>query len=223
MAFNLPQSIDQARVQAYIRKFGYHEHDVLKKCRLETLKNRKDATMMTAPEEAAFLAFMVKLIGAKKGLEVGCFTGYSSIALAMALPSDGSLTVCEMDQALLDVASGYWKEAKVDQLITAIQGDAISSLNGLLMGGEKNRFDFAYIDANKESYIDYYEFALQLVRAGGLVIIDNTLWGGRVANSKETDALTNTMRSLNELILNDSRVESVLTPLGDGVTFARKL
>jgi predicted O-methyltransferase YrrM len=143
--------------------------------------------------------------------------------LALALPSDGSLTVCEMDQVLLEVASGYWKEANVDQLITAIQGDAISSLNGLLMSGGKNRFDFAYIDANKESYIDYYEFALQLVRAGGLIIIDNTLWGGRVANSKETDALTNTMRSLNELILNDSRVDSVLTPLGDGVTFARKL
>jgi len=223
MAINISQTLDQARVQAYIRKFGYHEHEVLKKCRLETLKNRKDATMMTAPEEAAFLAFMVKAIGAQKGLEVGCFTGYSSVALALALPLNGHLTVCEMDADLLNVASGYWKDAKVDQLVTSMQGDANKSLKSLLARGEENTFDFAYIDANKESYIDYYEMALQLVRVGGLIIIDNTLWGGRVADAKEVDSITTAMRMLNEFILKDSRVDSVLTPLGDGVTFARKL
>jgi predicted O-methyltransferase YrrM len=223
MAINISHTLDQARVQAYIRKFGYHEHEVLKKCRLETLKNRKDATMMTAPEEAAFLAFMVKSIGAKKGLEIGCFTGYSSIALALALPSNGRLTVCEMDADLLSVASGYWKEAKVDHLVTAMQGDAKSSLSTVLARGEENTFDFAYIDANKESYMDYYEMALRLVRVDGLIIIDNTLWGGRVADTKATDGITIAMRTLNEFILKDSRVDSVLTPMGDGVTFARKL
>lgn len=223
MAINISQTLDQARVQAYIRKFGYHEHEVLKKCRLETLKTRTDATMMTAPEEAAFLAFIVGLIGARRGLEIGCFTGYSSIALALALPKDGHLTVCEMDPHLLGVASGYWKEAKVDHLITALQGDAKNSLSGLLAHGKKETFDFAYIDANKESYMDYYEMALQLVCVGGLIIIDNTLWGGRVADSKEADKITSSMRMLNEFILKDSRVDSVLTPLGDGVTFARKL
>lgn len=223
MAINISQTLDQARVQAYIRKFGYAEHEILKKCRLETLKTRKDATMMTAPEEAAFLAFVIKLMGAKKGLEIGCFTGYSSIALALALPSDGGLTVCEMDADLLAVASGYWREAKVDHLVTGIQGDAKKSLGDLLKSGQSAHFDFAYIDANKESYQDYYELALQLVRAGGLIIIDNTLWGGRVADTKETDEITRSMRSLNEFILKDPRVESVMTPLGDGVTFARKL
>lgn len=223
MAINISQTLDQARVQAYIRKFGYHEHEVLKKCRLETLKTRADATMMTAPEEAAFLAFIVGLVGAKRGLEIGCFTGYSSIALALALPKDGHLTVCEMDPHLLSVASGYWKEAGVDHLITAMQGDAKNSLNGLLDNGKKESFDFAYIDANKESYRDYYEMALQLVRVGGLIIIDNTLWGGRVADTKEVDNITSSIRMLNEFILKDSRVDSVLTPLGDGVTFARKV
>lgn len=223
MAINISQTLDQARVQAYIRKFGYHEHDVLKKCRLETLKTRPDATMMTAPEEAAFLAFMVSLVGARRGLEIGCFTGYSSIALALALPGDGHLTVCEMDQQLLAIAAGYWKEAKVDHLVTTMQGDAKKSLNDLLTQGQQESFDFAYIDANKESYADYYEMALQLVRTGGLIIIDNTLWGGRVADTKQTDNITSCMRTLNEFILKDSRVDSVLTPIGDGVTFARKL
>lgn len=223
MATGTATSLEEARLLAYVRKVGIQESATLKKCRLETLKNRSDATMMTAPEEAAFLAFVVKLIGAKKGLEIGVFTGYSSIALAKALPDDGTLTVCEMDAELLNIAAGYWQEADLSHKITSYQGDAVISLQKLLTEDNLESFDFVYIDANKEGYRDYYEFALQLVKPNGLVMIDNTLWSGRVADRAQQDSTTQAIRSLNEFICSDPRVESVLTTLGDGVTFIRKL
>ena len=222
MAWVNASTLDDARVMAYVRKFGFHEHDVLKKCRLETIKNRPDATMMTAPEEAAFIAFMVRLSGVSNCLEIGTFTGYSSLSVALALPENGRLTVCELDAELLGIAAGYWQEAGVSHKIQPINQNGIDGLNGLITDGKSGTFDLVYIDADKTNYPNYYELALQLLQPGGMIILDNMLWNGKVANRQETDDISVTLRQLNQKILEDQRVESVLTALGDGVTFATK-
>lgn len=219
------RDLETAKTTAYVRRYGFREHPVLKKCRLETLKSHKDdAIMMTAPEEAAFLAFLVELIGARKGLEIGVFTGYSSVSFALALPPDGELVVCEYDPKLLQVASGYWQEAGVDAKITAHVGPAADSLGNLLADDNQlGSFDFAYIDANKDQYDIYYESALKLVKPGGVIMLDNMLWGGRVADRKDDSANTVAIRQLNEKLHQDERVSLSMIPLSDGVSFLRKL
>jgi len=216
--------LESAKITAYARRYGVREHDVLKRCRLETLKSRQDASIMTMPEEAAFLAFYVKAIGARRGLEVGVFTGYSSIALALAMPADAELVCCELDPVAADTARAYWQAAGVDSKVTCHIGPALDTLNALLADNNNlNSFDFAYIDANKDQYDAYYEAALQLIRPGGTVILDNMLWGGKVTDRNDTSRETLAIKQLNEKIHNDVRVEMVLSTMGDGVTFARKL
>ncbi|WP_226663465.1 O-methyltransferase [Microbulbifer aggregans] len=222
MAWNSTAGLDDARTLAYVRKFGFHEHDVLKKCRLETFKSRPDATMMTPPEEAAFIAFLVKLSGSRNCLEIGSFTGYSSLAIALALPEDGSLTVLEVDGELLEIASNYWQEAGVSNRVRAVNQGGVEGLNALLAEGSAGTFDLVYIDANKESYPDYYESSLALLKTGGVIILDNMLWSGKVADRSDDSDIATTLRQLNTRILEDSRVESILTTLADGVTFAIK-
>lgn len=222
MALNYSGDLASARTLAFVRRYGMREHPELKKCRLETLRNRKDATMMTAPEEAAFLAFFIQAIGARRGLEIGVFTGYSSLALALALPADGKLVACEVDPEAARIAGEHWKAAGVANKVVVHVGDAVATVERFIAAGESNSYDFAYIDANKEQYDTYYEACLKLVRVGGHIIIDNMLWGGKVADSGDTDASTAALRALNEKIHKDERVDVVLSTMGDGVTFARR-
>lgn len=212
-----------AKLLAYTRRYGIREHAVLKQCRLETLKNQPDASMMTMPEEAAFLAFFIKTMNARRGLEIGVFTGYSSVSLALAMPEDSELLCLEVNQELADIARSYWRAAGVDHRVTCRVGDAVAGVNQLVEQGQSNTFDFAYIDANKERYDAYYEAALQLVRPSGVIIMDNMLWGGKVIDNDDNSEATQAIKNLNRKIHADSRVEMVLTTLGDGVTFARKL
>ena len=215
--------LESAKVMAYARRYGIREHDVLKQCRLETLKMRPDASIMTMPEEAAFLAFFIKSIGAKRGLEIGVFTGYSSIALSLSMPEDSELVCCELEQETADIARGYWNAAGVGDRVVCHVGPALDTLNRFLSEGQQDSFDFAYIDANKDQYDDYYEASLQLVKPGGIIILDNMLWGGKVVDRKDTSKETVAIKSLNEKIHGDMRVEMALTTMGDGVSFVRKL
>lgn len=212
-----------AKLLAYTRRFGIREHEVLKQCRLDTLKNRPDASMMTMPEEAAFLAFFIKTMNARRGLEIGVFTGYSSLSLALAMPEDSELLCLEVSQELADIAHSYWQAAGVDHRVTCRVGDAVTEVNRLIEQGQRETFDFAYIDANKEQYDAYYEAALQLLRPSGVIIMDNMLWGGKVIDKDDVSEATQAIKNLNQKIHTDARVEMALTTLGDGVTFARKL
>ena len=212
-----------AKLLAYTRRFGIREHDVLKQCRLDTLKNRADASMMTMPEEAAFLAFFIKTMNARRGLEIGVFTGYSSLSLALAMQEDSELLCLEVSQELADIARSYWQAAGVGHRVVCRVGDAVAGVNELVEQGQRETFDFVYIDANKEQYDVYYEVALQLLRPSGVIIMDNMLWGGKVTNKDDASEATQAIKKLNQKIHTDIRVEMVLTTLGDGVTFARKL
>jgi len=222
MALDLRAGIEGARTTAYVRRFGYREPDILKKCRLETLRTRADASIMTAPEVAGFVAFFLAALGAKHGLEIGVFTGYSSLAFGLALPKDGSLTVCEIDPVNAATAKGYWDEAGLSDRIRCLVGDARASLQALLDEGSADRFDFAYIDADKEGYDSYFEASLKLVRRGGVIIIDNTLWGGRVADRNDDADATVAIRALNAKLHADERIDLIQTTMGDGTTFARR-
>lgn len=218
--------LDSALLLAYVRRYGIEEPSVLKQCRLETLKNFPDPNesgMMVMPEEAAFLSFFLSSLGYRRGVEVGVFTGYSSLAIALALPDDGELVCCEISQKYADIAAGYWREAEVENKISCQIGSASNTLQSLIEEGEVGQFDFMYIDADKEGYDRYYELGLQLVRAGGMIILDNMLWGGKVASREAQDDATLAIKNLNEKIHADTRVKSVLTTIGDGTIFARKL
>ncbi|TVZ41771.1 putative O-methyltransferase YrrM [Alteromonadaceae bacterium 2753L.S.0a.02] len=215
--------LETSKVLAYTRRYGIREHEILKKCRLETLKNRGDASIMTMPEEAAFLAFFVKSMGFKRGLEIGVFTGYSSLSVLMAMPDDGFLTCCEISQECADLARGYWKDAGVDHKAECIVGDAVATVQKLISEGKECSFDFTYIDANKDKYDEYYEAALVLTRPGGIIIIDNMLWGGRVTDKSDTTPETTAIVALNKKLHGDERIEVCLSTMGDGVSFIRKL
>jgi len=221
MALDSRAGLQTARTLAYVRRYGMREHPVLKRCRLETLKNRPDATIMTAPEVACFIGFFLECMGAQRGLEVGVFTGYSSLAIGLSLPEDGSLLACEADPTVLALATDYWRAAGIAGKVQGRLGDARRTLEELIVAGERGSFDFAYIDADKLGYDAYYEACLVLVRARGVIIVDNTLWGGRVADSANVEAETQALRAFNEKLAKDQRISLVQTTMGDGTTFAR--
>lgn len=216
-------NLDSAKLFAYTRRYGIRESNILKKCRLETIKNLDEAGIMTMPEQAAFLAFFIKSMGFKKGLEIGVFTGYSSLAILQAMPDDGKLVCCEISQEYADVAIDYWKQAGVEHKAKCIVGDAVKSVNNLIDSGEQNSFDFVYIDANKNDYDSYYEAALKLTKPAGIIMLDNMLWGGKVVDLEDTSEWTTAIKELNKKLHKDIRIEVCLTTLGDGVTFIRKL
>jgi predicted O-methyltransferase YrrM len=204
----------------YIAITGIREHPVLTRLREETQRLPR-ASMQVAPEEGALLAQLVRLIGARRVLEVGTFTGYSSTAMALALPPDGRIVCCDLNEEWTDVARRAWADAGVADRTELRLGPAVATLDALLAAGETGSFDLAFIDADKPSYDAYYERALQLVRSGGLVCIDNTLWSGRVADPSVTDESTTSIRALNAKIAADERVDPVIVPVGDGLTLAR--
>jgi caffeoyl-CoA O-methyltransferase len=215
--------LESAKLLAYVRRYGIRESEILKRCRLETIKNRDDSGYMTMPEEAAFLSFFIKVTGLKRGLEIGVYTGYSSLSILDALPEDGTLVCCEISQECADIAKSYWQAAGVDHKVTCHVGDAVETVRGFIDAGQSGEYDFAYIDANKDSYDDYFEAAMELVRDNGTIIIDNMLWGGKVTDKKDTSAETLAIRALNEKLNKDDRIVVCLSTMGDGVSFIRKL
>jgi predicted O-methyltransferase YrrM len=204
----------------YLVEVGVREPEVLGRLREETAA-MAEARMQIAVEEGAFLAMLVKLIGARRVLEVGTFTGYSSTAMAMALPPDGRIVCCDISQEFTDVARRYWAEAGVADRVELRLGPAIETLDDLLADGGAATFDLAFIDADKPNYAGYVERAIRLVRPSGLIAIDNVLWSGRVIDPTETDEDTQAIRDLNAALATDERVEIAMIPIADGVTLLR--
>ncbi len=181
-----------------------------------------NASMQIAPEQGQFMALLVRLMGARRCLEVGVFTGYSSLCVALALPADGRIVACDVSAEWTAVARAYWQAAGVEDKVDLRLAPALETLDGLLADGHAGTFDLAFIDADKPRYLAYYERALALVRAGGLIVIDNTLWSGRVADPEISDESTVALRHFNEVLHGDARVDLSLVPVGDGLTLARR-
>jgi predicted O-methyltransferase YrrM len=209
-------------LNAYVAENHPPEHPVLAQLR-EVTGKMPNAMMQVAPEQGAFLAFLVRLIGAKDTLEVGTFTGYSALAVALALPPDGRVVACDVNEEWTSLGRKHWEKAGVADKIDLRLGPAIETLKGLTREGLTGHFDFVFVDALKTEYDDYYELALPLLRKNGLIAFDNMLWSGKVADPKVTDADTNLLRALNAKIAGDKRVDPVLLPIGDGMLVARKV
>ena len=206
---------------AYVLQVGTREPDVLARLREETAAIPQHG-MQIAPEQGAFLAMLVELIGARRCIEVGTFTGYSSTAVALALPDDGQIVCCDVSEEWTALARKYWSEAGVADKIDLRIAPAAETLDQLLAAGEEGAFDFAFIDADKAAYDGYYERLLRLVRPGGLIALDNTLWSGKVLDADADDEDTQALRALNAKLADDERVTLCLLPVADGVTLARR-
>jgi caffeoyl-CoA O-methyltransferase len=178
--------------------------------------------MQISPEQGRFMAFLVELVGVRRYLEVGVFTGYSSLAVALAMPADGRIVACDRSEEWTSVARRYWREAGVSEKIDLRIGFALDTLDELLEGGARGTFDFAFVDADKEGALEYYERGLELLRRGGLFAFDNALWAGRVADPKNDEPSTLGVRALNSRVSNDPRVSATLVPIGDGLLLATK-
>jgi caffeoyl-CoA O-methyltransferase len=209
------------KVYDYILNNSLREPDVLKRLRVVTAEQPL-AQMQISPEQGQFMALLVQLIGAKRTLEIGTFTGYSALAVALALPPEGRVVTCDVSEEWTDIARRYWKEAGVADKIDLRLGPALETLDMMLMNGEENGFDFVFIDADKTGYDAYYERSLRLIRPGGLITIDNVLRAGRVADNDEQDDAEVAIRELNAKIHKDERVSISLVPIGDGLTLAMK-
>lgn len=207
---------------AYILNNSLRESEVLRRLREETDATNPMAIMAISPLQGQFLMFLLKLIGAKKTLEVGVFTGYSSLCTALTIPADGHVYACDVSEEWTSVARRYWAEAGVADKITLKLAPANETLDSLLADGHAGTFDFAFIDADKSNYDGYYERALQLVRKGGLLVFDNMLWYGKVADSSVMDADTVALRALNAKLHQDERVFTSLIGVGDGMNLAIK-
>ena len=205
---------------AYVGRVGAREHPALRRCREETAK-LANSQMQIGPDQGAVMALLAQLIGAVRYLEVGTFTGYSALAVALALPDDGRLVCCDISREYTDRAREYWVQAGVSSRIDLRIGPALETLDEMIADNAAP-FDFAFIDADKANYDGYYERVLKLLRPGGLVALDNMLWSGHVADPKFTDSDTAALRALNEKIHDDARVDMALATLGDGVMLVRK-
>ncbi len=210
-----------APLYEYLLRVSLREPDVLRRLREETATMAR-AGMQIAPDQGQFMALLVELIGARRTLEVGVFTGYSSLCVALALPPEGRIVACDRNEEWTAVARRYWREAGVADKIDLRLGPALDTLDALIEAGETGRFDFAFIDADKTEYADYYERILVLLRPGGLVAVDNVLWFGAVADPDKDDEDTTALRAFNEKLRDDERVSLSLLPLADGLTLARK-
>jgi predicted O-methyltransferase YrrM len=209
------------KVYDYLQQVSLREPDVLKELRVQTHKMSM-GQMQISPEQGQFMRLLVELINAKKTLEIGVFTGYSALSVALSLPSDGKVIACDINVEWTKIARRYWEKAGVADKIDLRLLPALETLQGLLDEGHANTFDFAFIDADKANYPHYYEMSLALLRTGGLVAIDNVLWDGDVADLSVTDANTTVLRELNAMLHLDQRVSLSMLPIGDGLTLARK-
>jgi len=209
------------RLYDYLLSTSLREPEVLRQLRAETASH-PGAIMQISPEQGQFMALLVQLIAAKKTLEVGVFTGYSSLSVALALPPEGKIVACDISAEFTAIARRYWQAVGVADKIDLHLAPALHTLDQLLADGQAGTFDFAFIDADKGSYDLYYERALQLIRPGGLIVIDNVLWDGKVADSLVQDEDTQAIRALNEKMLHDQRIAFSLIPVGDGLSLALK-
>lgn len=208
-------------IEAYIREVSLREPEILARLREET-KSQSGAGMQISPVQGQLMALLVQAIGARRCLEVGTYTGYSSLVVSLALPADGRLIACDVNEAWTAIARRYWAEAGVAHKIDLRLAPALQTLDHLLETGQAGTFDFAFIDADKPNYDGYYERALKLVRPGGLITIDNVLWGGAAADPKKRDRDTLAIKALNRKLRDDARVSLSLLPIGDGFTIAYK-
>ena len=205
----------------YLLSVSLRESAALRALRDETAAD-PSANMQIAPEQGQFMALLVKLTGARSILEIGTFTGYSALAMALALPPDGHIVACDVSAEWTAIGRRYWREAGVAERIELRLAPAIETLETLLADGGEDRFDFAFIDADKSGYHAYYEACLKLVRPGGLILLDNMLWSGAVADPAATDEDTMALKALNRKIRDDQRVTCSMVPIGDGVMMCRR-
>ncbi len=205
----------------YLLSVSLREPDVLCRLREETAKMPQH-NMQTSPEQGQFIALLVELTGARKCLEVGTFTGYSTLSVALALPEDGQIVACDISEEFTSRAKPYWQEAGVAGKIELRLGPALETLDALIADGESGAFDFAFIDADKVNYQGYFQRALDLIRRGGLILVDNVLWSGAVVDPARDDEDTEAIRAFNQACADDPRISLSLVPIGDGLTLARK-
>ena len=205
----------------YILQHSLREHAQLAELRQLTASHEW-ARMQIAPEQGQFMALLLELTGAKNIIEVGTFTGYSALAMALALPTDGQIICCDISSEWTDIGRPFWKKAGVEALIDLRIAPALDTLDELIKQQQQGKFDIAFIDADKTNYLNYYERCLELIHPGGLIMFDNTLWNGDVANTDVNDEDTIAIRALNERLHEDERVSISLVPIGDGLTLARK-
>ena len=209
------------RIYDYLCEVAIDESELLFQLRQETAK-LEYAVMQISPEQGQFMSLLVKLIGAKRAIEVGTFTGYSSICVASAMPDDGELICCDISPQWTDIAEKYWARAKLENKINLFTQPAEQTLQALIDDGQQSSFDFIFIDADKQNYIQYYEMALTLLRKGGLIAVDNTLWSGAVADPENDEPGTRAIRRFNQMVKEDTRVSKSLLPVGDGLTLILK-
>lgn len=209
------------RLYDYLLTHSLREPEILQQLRQETAHHPMHQ-MQIAPEQGQFMGLLVQLMGAKKALEVGVFTGYSALCVALALPPEGKLTACDVSEEYTSIARRYWDRAGVSQKIDLHIAPAMETLDRLLATGEASSFDFAFIDADKSNYDAYYEQVLRLIRPGGLIVLDNMLWSGRVADPQVQDNRTEHLRRLSQKIHQDDRVWCSLLPIADGLMLALK-
>ena len=219
MAFSHTNMTEE--LSAYMRQVSLRERDVLRRLRERTV-SIPEARMQITPEQGQFMQLLVQILGARKTLEVGVFTGYSALAVALVLPAGGKVTACDVSEAWTSIGKKFWDEAGVADKIDLHLAPAVDTLNRLIAEGQQGTYDFAFIDADKANYDRYYERSLTLVRSGGLIAIDNVLWHSRVIDPSANDADTVAIRAINEKLRADSRVSLSMIPIGDGLTLARK-
>jgi predicted O-methyltransferase YrrM len=211
----LPQKISQ-----YIEQHAVREAQVLRELRKVT-QSVSYSGMQIGADQGQLMAMLVRLVGAKRCLEIGTYTGYSALAVALALPEDGSIVCCDISEEWTAIGKPFWKKAGVEKKIELRIAPALRTLDALLKT-QKGKFDFAFIDADKENYLNYYERCLKLVRRGGLIAVDNVLWSGEVANDAAQDDLTVALRKFNDKLHKDERIDLAMLSIGDGLTLALK-
>lgn len=205
----------------YMRRVSLREPDVLRKLREETAR-LPNSNLQISAEQGQFMALLMHLIGARRTIEIGVYTGYSALVVAQAVPDDGHIIACDINEEWAAVARRYWREAGVERKIDLRIGQALNTLDDLIASGQGNRFDFVFIDADKTNYANYYERALVLLRPGGLIAVDNVLWYGRVIDASVDDPDTRAIRAFNQQMKDDDRVWLSMLPVRDGLTLAAK-
>ncbi len=217
---NRTLSIDD-RIYDYLCDVSINEPELLRQLREETAQIEY-SVMQISPEQGQFMSLLIKLMGAKRAIEIGTYTGYSSISVASAMPEDGKLICCDISPQWTDIAEKYWALAGLENKIDLYIRPAEQTLQMLLDDGAEKTFDFIFIDADKQNYVMYYEMALRLLRKGGIIAIDNTLWSGAVADPENTEPGTRAIRRFNEMLKDDDRVSQSLLTIGDGLTLILK-